>query len=166
MFYCRLAHFHHQAALYQLFLPYCKLQGTSRHLSTSLMTPIVWTWLKVVTTYLHHFLQLLLWVSVNSVVTQRGGPVIKQGQSGCYIQYCCIIGLNCLTVELSEVSTDSIKLCNRSLIEQTCAGPCWENNWPSVFSVWTLIAVFDPYCQDINVGVIFSQYRPHSWAIS
>ena len=99
VFYCRLANFHHQAAQYQLFLPYCKVQWTSRHWSTPLITLIIWTWLKAVTTYLHRFLLLLLQVNVHviCVITKlRGwgigvGQWINKAKSEWYLQYCIVV---------------------------------------------------------------------------
>ena len=46
-----------------------------------------------------------------------------------------------------------LQSCNKSLINQACSGPYWENIGPRSFL----------YCQDL--GPIFSQYGPRAWLI-
>ena len=50
---------------------------------------------------------------------------------------------------------------NKSLINQACSGPYWENSGPRSFC--TDLAALGPYCQDL--GPIFSQYGPRAWLI-
>ena len=52
-----------------------------------------------------------------------------------------------------------LQSCNKSLINQACSGPYWENIGPRSF----LFAALGLYCQDL--GLIFFQYGPCAWLI-